>query len=92
MVSEVFAAATFLEYLEAGHAEWPGDISVLDSLRAAIDDIRAESRLLPLISTSVCWLENVWPQVDFALCSGFRFNIVAHVSKDCYRDIAGGTC
>ena len=33
----------------------------------------------------------MWHQVDFALCSGFRFRIVAHVSKDSYQDIAGNT-
>ena len=77
--SDLFAAGTFLEWHLLGNVEWEGNRRVLQAVLATLDDLRAALSAFPSdLQDSSRWIEEVWPFVQFALCSGFRLNCAVH--------------
>ena len=70
--SELFAAASWLEWYLAGRVQWHGSDSALEGVITTLRDLESELRLLPDITPSHGWLEDVWPSVEFAFVSGYR--------------------
>ena len=84
--SDLFAAGTFLEWHLRGCVEWGGNPRIMEAVLETLRDYR---EALDVVEPRVCpeaggeadaprWLEEVWPQVQFAICSGFRLQCAVH--------------
>ena len=77
--SDLFAAGTFLEWHLRGCVEWGGNPRIMEAVLETLRDFR--EALAPFsVETADAprWLEEVWPQVQFAICSGFRLQCAVH--------------
>ena len=62
-----------------GRAEWGGNARLLQEALVTLKDLRAVLSGFPTDSQGTTpWMEDVWPLVQFALCSGFRLKCAVH--------------
>ena len=82
--SDLYAAAVFLEHYVYGQAAWTGNDRVLREVIDFLEELRGLACDLGE-SDDAAWLEQVWPCVDFAFCSGRRMNVAVRKRNQIFR-------
>ena len=90
--SDLFAAGCFLEWHMHEKVHWTGNGRVLEDVLTAVAELRRLAAELDVSrdSDNLSWLEDTWPHVEFAFCSGFRGRVAVRSRGRSFQLHSGG--